>query len=180
MKTDVASLIGIDLAKKIESFESSMRGKHVGYITSISDGLARVSGLPSVAYLERLEFPHGIYGFAINLEEDSIGAIVLGDYLSLKQGDEVKGTGKLLSVPVDEAFLGRVINPIGEPVDGKGQIVAKKYYPLEKECSVSLSAIRSILHFRQVLAIDAMIPGRGRGTHNRYRNTGKHRLWSIP
>ena len=179
MKTDVASLIGIDLAKKIESFEPSMRGKHVGYITSISDGLARVSGLPSVAYLERLEFPHGIYGFAINLEEDSIGAIVLGDYLSLKQGDEVKGTGKLLSVPVDEAFLGRVINPIGEPVDGKGQIVAKKYYPLEKVlCVVVRHPVNTPLQTGISYRRDDS--GRGRGTHNRYRNTGKHRLWSIP
>jgi len=96
MKTDIAQLVGLDLVKKIESFETKVQAKHVGNIISISDGVARISGLPSVAYLEELEFPHGIYGFAINLEEDSVGAIILGDYLKLKAGDEVKATGKLL------------------------------------------------------------------------------------
>jgi F-type H+-transporting ATPase subunit alpha len=132
MKTDITQQIAKDLVKKIDEFEPSASARRVGHIISLSDGVAKVSGLPHVAYMEKLEFPHNIYGFAINLEEDAIGAIILGDYLRLKQGDEVQGTGQLLSVPVDEAFLGRVINPIGEPVDGKGTVKTNKFYPLEK------------------------------------------------
>ncbi len=176
MKTDITNLIGKNLVRKIESFESAMQTKHVGYVTSISDGVVKINGLPNVAYLERLEFPHDIYGFAVNLEEDSIGAIVLGDYLKLKQGDEVKGTGQLLSMPVDDAFLGRVINPIGEPVDGKGSIKAKKFYPLEK-IAPGVVARRPVTTPLQtgIKAIDAMIPV-GRGQRELIigdRNTGK-------
>lgn len=176
MKTDMSTLIAKDIVKKIESFKPSATTKHVGYITSISDGVAKINGLPRAAYLERLEFPFGIYGFAINLEEDSIGAIILGDYLKLKQGDEVKATGQLLSVPVDEAFLGRVINPIGQPVDGKGPIAAKKSYPLEKIAPgvVSRQGVSVPLQ-TGIKAIDAMIPV-GRGQRELIigdRNTGK-------
>ncbi|HUD19630.1 MAG TPA: F0F1 ATP synthase subunit alpha [Patescibacteria group bacterium] len=176
MKNDITQQIAKDLAKKMESFEPKMTSKHVGYITSISDGVAKISGLPNVAYLERLEFPHEIYGFAINLEEDSIGAIILGDYLKLKQGDEVKATGQLLSVPVDEAFLGRVINPIGDPIDGKGKITAKKFYPLEKIAPgvVVRQPVNTPLQ-TGIKAIDAMIPV-GRGQRELIigdRNTGK-------
>jgi F-type H+-transporting ATPase subunit alpha len=176
MKTDITNQIAQDLAKKIEAFTPQMQTKHVGHITSISDGVARVNGLPNVAYLERMEFPHGIYGFAINLEEDSIGAIILGDYLLLKEGDEVKGTGQLLSVPVDEGFLGRVINPIGDPVDGKGTVKAKKFYPLEKIAPgvVVRESVNTPLQ-TGIKAIDAMIPI-GRGQRELIigdRNTGK-------
>ena len=176
MKTDITSQIAKNLAKKIASFEPGMQSKHVGYITSISDGVAKVSGLPGVAYLERLEFPHGIYGFAINLEEDSIGAIILGDYLELKQGDEVKGTGQLLSVPVDEKFLGRVINPIGEPIDGKGAVASNKFYPLEKIAPGVIAREPVTVPLQTgIKAIDAMIPV-GRGQRELIigdRNTGK-------
>ncbi len=176
MKTDVTSLLAKKLAKKIESFEPNMQSKRVGVITSIQDGVAKVSGLPEVAYLERLEFPHGIYGFAINLEEDSIGAIVLGDYLKLKQGDEVKGTGELLSMPVDDAFLGRVVNPIGEPIDGKGAIPSKKQYPVEKIAPGVVSRQPVTVPLQTgIKAIDAMIPV-GRGQRELIigdRNTGK-------
>lgn len=176
MKADIEGQIAKDLAKKIESFTPTMQTKHVGHIISLSDGVARVDELPNVAYLERLEFPHGIYGFAINLEEDAIGAIVLGDYLQLKQGDEVKGTGQLLSVPVDEAFLGRIINPIGEPIDGKGPVNVKKYYPVEKIAPgvVSRLPVNTPLQ-TGIKAIDAMIPI-GRGQRELIigdRNTGK-------
>ena len=176
MKTDISTLIAKDIANKIESFKSNVTTKHVGTITSISDGVAKISGLPRAAYLERLEFPHGIYGFAINLEENSIGAIILGDYLQLNEGDEVKGTGELLSVPVGEAFLGRVINPIGQPVDGKGPILAKKSYPLEKIAPgvVTRQGVSVPLQ-TGIKAIDAMIPV-GRGQRELIigdRNTGK-------
>ncbi len=179
MKHDIANLIGSDVVKKIQAFETSVSAKHIGTIFSISDGVARISGLPSVAYLEELEFPHGIYGFAINLEEDYVGAIILGDYLQLKEGDEVKATGKLLSVPVDEAFLGRVINPLGQPIDGKGEIKAKKFYPLEK-IAPGVVARESVSVPLQtgIKAIDAMIPV-GRGQRQLIigdRNTGKTAL----
>ncbi len=90
MKTDIAQSLARDLVKKIKSFDPAFESKHIGNIISISDGVARISGLPKAAYLEQLEFPHGIYGFTINLEEDQIAAIILGDYLKLKEGDEVK------------------------------------------------------------------------------------------
>ncbi len=172
----MTSLLAQKLAKKIESFEPNMQSKRVGIITSIQDGVAKVNGLPDVAYLERLEFPHGIYGFAINLEEDSIGAIVLGDYLKLKQGDEVKGTGELLSMPVDDAFLGRVVNPIGEPIDGKGAIPSKKSYPVEKIAPGVIAREPVTVPLQTgIKAIDAMIPV-GRGQRELIigdRNTGK-------
>lgn len=165
-----------ELTKKIDSFNPTVEAKRVGHIISVADGVAKIDGLPRVAYLERLEFPQGIEGFAINLEENAIGAIILGDYLKLKEGDEVKGTGELLSVPVDDAFLGRVINPLGKPIDGKLPIPAKRTYPLEK---IAPSVVR-----RQpvntplqtgIKAIDAMIPV-GRGQRQLIigdRNTGK-------
>lgn len=176
MNNDLTSMIGRDLVKKIEQFETGAKAKHVGVVLSVQDGVAKISGLPGVQYLERLEFPHGIYGFAINLEEDTIGAIILGDYLHIKEGDEVKGTGKLLSMPVSEAFLGRVINPVGEPLDKKGPIIAKKYYPLEK-IAPGVVARRPVTVPLQtgIKAIDAMIPV-GRGQRELIigdRNTGK-------
>ncbi len=176
MKTDLTSQIAHDLAKKLEQFEPKVQAKRVGYITSVADGVVKISGLPHIAYLERLEFAHGISGFAINLEEDAVGAIVLGDYLVLKEGDEVRGTGQLLSVPVDERFLGRVVSPLGEPVDGKGAIGAKKYYPLEKIAPgvIERQPVTTPLQ-TGVKAIDAMIPV-GRGQRELIigdRNTGK-------
>jgi F-type H+/Na+-transporting ATPase subunit alpha len=176
MKNDVTTLIGKDLAKKIESYEPTAQARRVGKILTVADGVAKVSGLPHICYLEKLEFAHGIYGFAINLEEDAVGAIILGDYLKLKEGDEVKGTGQLLSVPVDEALLGRVINPLGEPVDGKGDVHTKKYYPLEKIAPgvVDRQAVDTPLQ-TGIKAIDTMIPI-GRGQRELIigdRNTGK-------
>ncbi len=173
---DITKQIGKDLIKKIEEFEPKVQAKRVGRILSINDGVAKVSGLPQVAYLERLEFAHGIYGFAINLEEDAVGAIILGDYLKLKEGDEVRGTGQLLSMPVDESFLGRVVNPIGEPIDGKGPIHGKKLYPLEKIAPgvIQRQAVNTPLQ-TGIKAIDAMIPV-GRGQRELIigdRNTGK-------
>ncbi len=175
-KTVKANVFGSDLTRKIESFEVTVEAKRVGRIRTISDGVAKIEGLPRVAYLERLEFPHGVEGFAINLEENAVGAIILGDYLKLKEGDEVRGTGQLLSVPVDEGFLGRVINPLGVPVDGKPTVAAKKYYPLEKIAPgvVRRQPVNTPLH-TGIKAIDAMIPV-GRGQRELIigdRNTGK-------
>src|SRR3990167_6376309 len=108
MKTDFSTLLARELAKKIAIFEPTVSARRVGHVLSVADGVARVSGLPQVAYLEQLEFGGGISGLAVNLEEDVVGVIVLGDFLSIKEGDEVRSTGQLLSVPVGEGFLGGV------------------------------------------------------------------------
>ncbi len=176
MKSDVSSLIAKELIKKLENFEPNVSARRVGYVVSIADGVAKVSGLPHVAYLELVEFPNGSAGVAINLEEESVGIIVLGDYLSIKEGDEVKGTGELLSIPVGEGFLGRVVNPLGQPIDGKAAISTKKRYPLEKIASgvVHRQAVNTPLQ-TGIKAVDAMIPI-GRGQRELIigdRNTGK-------
>lgn len=176
MKSSLEITIAKNLAKKIASFEPTLDAKHVGHILSVADGVVQLSGLPQVAYLERLEFPGGLAGFAMNLEEDRVGAIVLGDYLTLREGDEVRSTGKLLSIPVGEHFLGRVIDPLGNPVDGEGRIQAKAQYPLEK-IAPGVIARRGVSTPLQtgIKAIDAMIPI-GRGQRELIigdRNTGK-------
>jgi F-type H+/Na+-transporting ATPase subunit alpha len=176
MKTDIKQQIAAELVKKINAFEPETETKRVGHIISVADGVVKVSGLPHVAYLELVEFVGGVTGVAINLEEDEVGIIVLGDYLKLKEGDEVKSTGKLLSVPVGEAFLGRVVDPLGEPVDGKGPIISKKRYPLEKIAPsvVYRQPVTSPLQ-TGIKAIDTMIPI-GRGQRELIigdRNTGK-------
>ncbi len=179
MKLGITQDIAKDLRQRLESFQPSARAHHVGRIISVTDGVIKVNGLPEAAYLELLELPGGVLAVVINLEEAAIGAIVLGDYLGLKEGDEVYSTGQLLSMPVGEQFLGRVINPLGEPADGKGAVEAKKRYPIEK--------IAPGVVFRQgvntplqtgIKAIDAMIPI-GRGQRELIigdRNTGKTAL----
>src|SRR3972149_11890641 len=99
--------IARDLAKKIKSYETHLSARRVGFVTSVADGVARISGLPQAAYMEILAFGGGLRGVAVNVEEDAIGAIVLGDYLTIREGDEVTATGDLLSIPVGEGFLGR-------------------------------------------------------------------------
>jgi F-type H+-transporting ATPase subunit alpha len=176
MKTDIKQQIAAELVKKISTFEPETETKRVGHIISVADGVVKVSGLPRVAYLELVQFVGGVTGVAINLEEDEVGIIVLGDYLKLKEGDEVKSTGKILSVPVGEAFLGRVVSPLGDPVDGKGAISSKKRYPLEKIAPsvVYRQPVTSPLQ-TGIKAIDTMIPI-GRGQRELIigdRNTGK-------
>ena len=176
MKTDFSTLLARELAKKIEIFEPTVSARRVGHVLSVADGVARVSGLPHVAYLEQLEFGGGISGLAVNLEEDVVGVIVLGDFLSIKEGDEVRSTGQLLSVPVGEGFLGRVTNALGEPVDGKGPIKPTKRYPIEKIAPgvVHRQPVTTPLQ-TGIKAIDAMTPI-GRGQRELIigdRNTGK-------
>lgn len=155
--------IAEEILKRLEKYKPTIAESRVGKITAISDGVAKISGLYDVAYTEMLEFKHGIYGVAINLEEDNIGAIVLGDYLKLSNGDEVRGTGKLLSVCVGEELIGRVINPLGEPRDGHGAIKTKKFYPLEKIApGVTLRQPVNKPLQTGIKAIDSLIPiGRG-------------------
>jgi len=163
MKTSAASLIAKELVKKLESFELGVTARRVGYVTTLADGVAKASGLPGAKYLELVTFSNGVEGVVVNLEEDEVGIIILGDYLTLKEGDEVRNTGTLLSVPVGEALLGRVINPLANPIDGKGNISLKSRYPMEHIASgvVHRQPVTTPLQ-TGIKAIDAMIPiGRG-------------------
>ena len=168
--------IASEIAKKIAAFEPTLQGRRVGTIRQLADGVVKIHGLPQASYLELLQFPGNIMGVAINLEEDTVGAIILGDYLGLREGDRVESTGGLLSVPVGEEFYGRVINPLGEALDGKGKIVSKKIYPIEKIApGVTLRQPVSTPLQTGIKAIDAMIPI-GRGQRELIigdRNTGK-------
>ena len=110
------------LRKEIESFEVSLEMAEVGTVLEVGDGIARIYGLENVMSNEMIQFENGSYGMAFNLEEDSVGAVILGDYLEIKEGQSVKRTGRVLSVPSGEALLGRVVTPLGEPRDGRGPI----------------------------------------------------------
>jgi len=120
------------LMKQVADFKSDNKLEKVGKVIEIGDGIAKISGLADCMSNEMLEFSNGSMGVALNLEEDSIGAVLLGDYLEIKQGDIVKGTGKILQVPVGAALIGRVVDPLGLPLDGKGDIKTKEFYPVEK------------------------------------------------
>jgi len=163
MKNDVSEFIAKELVKKLERFEPSVSARRVGYVTTVADGVAKASGLPHVSYLEIVSFVSGVNGVVINLEEEEVGIIVLGDYLKIKEGDEVQATGELLSIPVGDSFVGRVINPLGEPIDAKGTIPSSKRNPMEQIASgvVHRQAVNTPLQ-TGIKAIDAMIPiGRG-------------------
>src|SRR4030081_137980 len=110
------------IRQQIENYESKIAVDEVGTVISLGDGIARVHGLDKVMAGELIEFPHGIAGLAMNLDEDQVGAVLLGDYTEIKEGDTVKRTGKIMSVPVGEAMIGRVINALGQPIDDKGPI----------------------------------------------------------
>jgi len=176
MSIDVTKQIADELVKQLEAYEPHIQAKRVGHVLSVADGVVKVSGLSHGAYLEKVRFSGGVEGFIINLEEDEVGIIVLGEYTSLKEGDEVETTGELLSVPVGEEFLGRVINPLGEPIDGKGAIHAKKKCPIEKIAPGVIFRARVTTPLQTgIKAIDALIPI-GRGQRELIigdRNTGK-------
>jgi F-type H+/Na+-transporting ATPase subunit alpha len=151
------------LKKQIENFETKVQTEKVGTVREIGDGVARISGLSDAMASEMLEFENGAVGVALNLEEDRVGAMVLGNYEAIKEGETVKSTGKILSVPVGENFIGRVINPLGQPLDGKGDIKAEKFYPIEKIAPGVITRQRVNQPVQTgIKAIDAMIPiGRG-------------------
>lgn len=121
-----------ELKKQIQGFEPSSSTSEVGKVLEVGDGICRISGLDECQSSEMLLFPNNIYGLALNLEEDVVGAVILGDFQKIKEGDIVKRTKKILSIPVDNSFIGRVINPLGQPIDGKGAIKTSKNYPIEK------------------------------------------------
>src|SRR5258707_3181651 len=137
--------------------------KNTGNIRTVADGVAKIDGLSEVMYNEMVQFPGGAIGIALNLEADEVGCVVLGDIAMLKEGDEVQTTGRLLSVPVGKALLGRAVDALGNPVDGKGPITAQETYPVEKIAPgiiVRKSVSQPLL--TGIMAIDSMIPiGRG-------------------
>ncbi|HBT46378.1 MAG TPA: F0F1 ATP synthase subunit alpha [Peptococcaceae bacterium] len=151
------------LKRQIEQYQAEVEVAEVGIVTQVGDGIARVYGLDQAMAGELLEFPGGIYGMALNLEEDNVGCVILGPYSHIKEGDRVKRTGRITEVPVGQALIGRVVNPLGQPLDGKGPIKAERFRPVE-------SPAPGVIHRRPVntplqtgiKAIDSMIPiGRG-------------------
>ena len=135
----------------------------VGTVVTIGDGIARIHGVERAMAGEMLEFPHGVFGIALNLEEDSVGAVLLGDFLAIKEGDPVKRTGRIISVPVGEEMLGRVVNTLGQPIDGKGPIMTKQFAPIEKLAPgvIDQQPVREPMQ-TGLKAIDGMVPiGRG-------------------
>jgi F-type H+-transporting ATPase subunit alpha len=148
---------------QIGSYAVDVDVAEVGTIVSVGDGIARVHGVEKTMAGEMLEFPHGVYGIALNLEEESVGAVLLGDYTEIREGDTVKRTNRIISVPVGEELIGRVVNALGQPVDGKGPIVSKHTREIERLAPgvVDRSPVKEPLQ-TGLKAIDAMVPiGRG-------------------
>ena len=151
------------LREQIENYESRVRVDEVGTIISLGDGIARIHGLDKVMAGEMLEFPHGVDGLAMNLDEDQVGAVFLGDYTEIREGDQVKRTGEIMSVPVGDAMIGRVVNALGQPIDDKGPIETDKLLPVERLAPgvIDRQPVREPM-LTGLKAIDAMIPiGRG-------------------
>ncbi len=163
MATIKADEITKIIREQIENYEQTVTVDEVGSVISVGDGIARIHGLERVMAGEMLSLPHGVSGIALNLEEDQVGAVLFGEYSEIKEGDTVKRTGTIMSVPVGEAMVGRVVNPLGEPLDGKGPIAATKRNPLERLAPgvVERQPVREPLQ-TGIKAIDSMIPiGRG-------------------
>jgi F-type H+-transporting ATPase subunit alpha len=151
------------LRGEIENYEKAINVSETGSVISVGDGIARVYGLENVMSGEMVEFPHGVTGIALNLEEDQVGTVLLGEYQEIKEGDEVRRTGKIMAVPVGEALVGRVVNALGEPIDGKGPIATTETRPVEA-IAPGVVDRRSVKEPLQtgIKAIDSMIPiGRG-------------------
>ena len=158
----MADLIS-ELKKEIAEFQTTTKEKNVGVITELGDGVAKVDGLSDVVYNELVDLPHNLKGLALNLEDSSVGIVIFGDYTKLVEGDEAKSTGKILEIPVGEAMIGRVINALGQPLDGKGPIKLNKYYPVEKIAPgvITRESVNTPLQ-TGLKAIDSLIPiGRG-------------------
>jgi F-type H+-transporting ATPase subunit alpha len=160
IKADEISKI---IREQIGSYAVDVDVAEVGSIISLGDGIARVHGVDNAMAGEMLEFPHGVFGIALNLEEESVGAVLLGEYTKIKEGDAVKRTGRIISVPVGDEMLGRVVNALGQPIDGKGPINTKQFAPIERLAPgvVDRQPVKEPLQ-TGLKAIDAMVPiGRG-------------------
>src|ERR1051325_11632928 len=151
------------LRQEIENYEGVVDVSETGSVISVGDGIARIHGLEKVMSGELLEFPHSVAGIAMNLEEDQVGAVLLGDFTEIKEGDEVRRTRRIMSVPVGDALIGRVVNSLGVPLDGKGPIQTTQFNPVERLAPgvVDRQPVKEPLQ-TGIKAIDAMIPiGRG-------------------
>ena len=171
------------LKEQIANYDAKMRVDEVGTVITLGDGIARLHGLDKVMAGELLEFPHDIAGLAMSLEEDQVGAVLLGDYTEIREGDQVKRTGKILSVPVGDAMIGRVVNALGQPIDDKGPIQTRDMLPVERLAPgvIARQPVREPM-MTGLKAIDSMIPDRprtARADHRRPpdgKNRGRARL----
>ncbi|MDO4541660.1 MAG: F0F1 ATP synthase subunit alpha [Bacillota bacterium] len=151
------------LKQQIENYESAVEVSEVGTVITVGDGIARIYGLENAMYNELLEFSNGVMGMVMNLEEDNIGCVILGPYTDIEEGDQVRRTGRIMEVPVGEALIGRVVNTLGQPLDGKGEIKATEHRPVEHIAPGGITR-RSVYEPMQtgLKAIDSMVPiGRG-------------------
>src|ERR671924_344332 len=151
------------IREQIGSYAVQVDVAEVGTVIAIGDGIARVHGVERAMAGEMIEFPHGVFGIALNLEEDSVGTVLLGEFKEIKEGDPVKRTGRIISVPVGDEMLGRVVNALGQPVDGKGPILTKQFLPIERLAPgvVDRQPVKEPLQ-TGLKAIDGMVPiGRG-------------------
>ena len=151
------------IKEQIKNYSTKLEVSDVGTVIQVADGIARVHGLANAMQGELLEFPNEIFGMALNLEEDNVGVVLLGDSKNINEGDIVKTTGRVVEVPVGDAMLGRVVNALGQPIDGKGPIDSKTYRRIERVASgvISRKSVDTPLQ-TGIKAIDAMVPiGRG-------------------
>ncbi len=151
------------LREEIENYDKAVQVSETGYVVTVGDGIARVHGLDKVMAGELIEFPHGVSGIALNLDEDEVGAVLLGEAYAIREGDEVRRTGRIMSVPVGEAMIGRVVNALGQPIDDKGPIDTKEFFAIERIAPgvIDRKPVKEPLQ-TGLKAIDAMIPvGRG-------------------
>src|SRR5687768_2573894 len=151
------------LERELQGYQADVDLAEVGTVVSVGDGIARIHGLQKCMAGEMLAFPHDVYGLALNLEEDEIGAVLLGETRQVQEGDQVRRTGRIMQVPVGDALIGRVVDPLGRPLDGKGPIASTEFYPLERVAPgvVDREPVKEPLQ-TGLKAIDAMIPiGRG-------------------
>ena len=151
------------LRQEIENYERAVDVSEVGSVMSVGDGIARIHGLERVMAGELIEFPHGVSGIAMNLEEDQVGAVLLGEYSHVREGEEVRRTGKIMSIPVGDALIGRVVDALGRPIDGKGPINTTEFNPIERLAPgvVDRQPVKQPMQ-TGIKAVDAMIPiGRG-------------------
>ncbi|PWB77501.1 MAG: F0F1 ATP synthase subunit alpha, partial [Holophagae bacterium] len=151
------------IRRQIEGHETTIDMAEVGTVISVGDGIARVYGLDGAMAGELLELPHDVYGLALNLEDDNVGCVLMGEVYLIREGDQVKRTGRILDLPVGPGLVGRVIDPLGRPIDGKGPIESNERYPLERTAPgvVYRQPVKEPMQ-TGITAIDSMIPiGRG-------------------
>src|SRR5512144_1421072 len=157
--SEISDLIG----QRIQNFAGGTEARNVGSVMSVADGVVRIHGLADVRYGEMIEFPGNVFGLALNLEQDSVGAVVLGEYKGISEGDTVKTTGRILEVPVGRELLGRVVDALGQPIDGKGPLKTTKTAPIER-VAPGVIYRKSVAQPVQTgyKAVDSMVPiGRG-------------------